>query len=408
MQIESLNTTKAMKSLISCGIATLHSQSVITIKMKLFATILILILTSVGLQAQTIDTFLLHYPISKYDTVVYKRIIEESDKNKLIHVRDFYSNGQTQMDAYYSNFDKNVKEELQCNYRTNTKQGKYIEWSKNGQLIYDANYKNGLRDGLAVSWYNGEIKESEKKWKNGQLNGVCKYWSEKGDLEFETIFKNGINQSPETKTYNYITYLPTDYAKNPSKKYPLLIFLHGGSARGTDTIDLYSSGPFDQIYRGRSFPFIVVAPQCPKHIRWSTENWFENFYSDLMKKNRIDTNRVYLTGASLGGSGTWYLATKYPDKFTAIAPMSGFTRHMDYISENIENLNNTPIWAFHGESDNVVPVEETDYLINKLSEINNQIKYTREKGVGHSIHWLVYPENEIYDWFLKHEKRNNK
>jgi len=189
------------------------------IKMKLFATILILILTSVGLQAQTIDTFLLHYPISKYDTVLYKRRIEKSDKDRLIHVRDFYSNGQTQMDAYYSNFAKNVKEELQCNYRTNTKQGKYNEWSKNGQLIYDVNYKNGLRDGLAISWYSNGIKESEKNWKNGQLNGVCKYWSEKGNLEFEITFKNGVNQSPETKSYNYITYLPTDYTKDSSKKH---------------------------------------------------------------------------------------------------------------------------------------------------------------------------------------------
>ncbi len=376
--------------------------------MKPFATILILILTSPGLQAQTIDTFLLLYSSSKYDTVVYKRIIEKSDKDKLIHVRDLYPNGQAQMDAYYSNLDKNVKEELQCNYRTNTKQGKYNEWAKNGQLIYDAHYKNGLRDGLAVSWYDSGIKESEKNWENGQLNGICKYWSEKGDLEYSISFKNGINQSPETTTYHYITYLPSDYANDFSEKFPLLIFLHGGSARGTDTIDLYSSGPFDQIYRGRSFPFIVVAPQCPKHIRWSTENWFENFYSDLREKYRIDTSRVYLTGASLGGSGTWYLATKYPDKFTAIAPMSGFTRHMDYISENIENLGNTPIWAFHGESDNVVPVEETDYLINKLSEINHQIKYSREKDIGHSIHWLVYPGNEIYDWFLKNERSNHE
>nr|WP_319571035.1 prolyl oligopeptidase family serine peptidase [uncultured Draconibacterium sp.] len=372
--------------------------------MKQLTTIIILILTSIGLQAQTIDTFLLQYSISKYDTVVYKRIIEKLDKNNLIHVQDYYPNGQVQMDATYSNFNKKVKEELQCNYRTNTKQGNYKEWSKNGQLIYDAKYKNGLRDGLAVSWYNTGIIESEKNWSNGQLNGICKYWNEKGNLEYEITFKNGINQSPETVFYKYITYLPADYANDLFKEYPLLIFLHGGSARGKDTLDLYSSGPFDQIYRGRNFPFIVVAPQCPKHLRWSTENWFENFYSDLIKKYRIDTNRVYLTGASLGGSGTWYLATKYPDKFTAIAPMSGFTRHMDYISENIENLKNIPIWALHGESDNVVPVEETDYLITKLSEINNQIKYTREKDVGHSIHWLVYPETEIYDWFLKHEK----
>jgi len=364
-------------------------------------------LTSIGLKAQTIDTFLLRYPISKYDTIVYKRIIEKSDKNNLIHVQDYYPNGQIQMDATYSNFDKNVKEELQCNYRTNTKQGKYKEWSKNGHLIYDAKYKNGLRDGLAVSWCNTGIKESEKNWSNGQLNGICKYWNEKGNLEYEITFKNGINQSPKTASYQYITYLPTDYANDSYRKYPLLIFLHGGSARGKDTLDLYSSGPFDQIYRGRNFPFIVVAPQCPKHLRWSTENWFENLYSDLIKKYRIDTKRVYLTGASLGGSGTWYLATKYPDKFTAIAPVSGFTRHMDYISENIENLKNIPIWAFHGESDNVVPVEETDYLVNKLSKINNQIKYTREKNIGHSIHWLVYPGNEIYDWFLKQEIINN-
>ena len=81
---------------------------------------------------------------------------------------------------------------------------------------------------------------------------------------------------------------------------------------------------------------------------------------------------------------------------------------MDYISENIDDLNSTPIWAFHGESDNVVPVEETDYLISRLMEINNQVKYTREKDVGHWIHWLVYPGNELYDWFLKHDKIDNK
>ena len=81
---------------------------------------------------------------------------------------------------------------------------------------------------------------------------------------------------------------------------------------------------------------------------------------------------------------------------------------MDYISENINNLESTPIWAFHGELDNVVPVEETDYLISRLTDINNQVKYTREKDVGHWIHWLVYPGSELYDWFLKQDKIDNK
>jgi len=354
------------------------------------------------------DTFILHYPISKYDTIIYKRIIKNSGTDNLTHVCDYYPNGQIQMEAYYSIFDKNIKEELQCNYRTNTKQGNYKEWYKNGQPAYNANYKKGLRDGVAVLWYKNGIKASEKYWRSGQLNGICKYWNEKGDLEYKLTFKNGINQFPNKKSYHYITYLPTDYTKKSVEEYPLLIYLHGGSARGTDTLKLYNAGPFDQICRGRNFPFIVVAPQCPKHLRWSTESWFENFYSEVIKKYNIDTNRIYLTGESLGGSGTWYLATKYPDKFAAIAPMSGFTRHMDYISKNIENLENIPIWAFHGESDNVVPVEETDYLIGKLTDINSQAKYTREKNVGHWIHWLVYPGNELYDWFLKYDKRTNK
>ncbi len=289
-------------------------------QMRCFTIKLILILTFIGLQAQEIDTFLLHHPISKYDTIVYKRIIKKSDKKNLIHVEDYYPNGQIQMSANYTNFDENIKEGLQCNYPTNRKQGKYKEWSKKGQLIYEANYENGMRQGLCLSWYVNGMKESEEKWNKGQLNGICKYWNEEGDLEYEIAFKNGMNQFQETKSYNYITYLPIDYANDTLKEYPLLIFLHGGSARGTDTLDIYNAGPFDQIYRGRNFPFIVVAPQCPKHIRWSTENWFEQFYNDLIERFRVDTNRVYLTGVSLGGSGTWYLATKYPDKFAAIAP----------------------------------------------------------------------------------------
>ena len=105
----------------------------------------------------------------------------------------------------------------------------------------------------------------------------------------------------------------------------------------------------------------------------------------------------------MAGAGTWYLAAKYPDRFAAIAPISGFTRHMDFISENSDHLKDIPIWAFHGVVDDVVPVEETDYLMNKLSVANDQIKYTREKNVGHWIHWQAYSGEELYDWFLKYE-----
>jgi len=193
------------------------------------------------------------------------------------------------------------------------------------------------------------------------------------------------------------------YNDDTIKKWPLIIYLHGGSSRGIDTIKLYCCGIPDQIWRGREFPFIIVAPQCPINQRWTTDNWFENFFKEVTTKYRVDTNKVYLTGISLGGEGTWYLAIKYPEKFAAIAPMSGFTRNMDYIMKNTDNLIDIPIWAFHGKEDKIVQFEETEWMINRLVGKNKDFKFTAEPGVGHSIDWLVYPKQELYDWFLTHD-----
>jgi predicted peptidase len=157
----------------------------------------------------------------------------------------------------------------------------------------------------------------------------------------------------------------------------------------------------------REFPFIIVAPQCPVNQRWTTDNWFANFYEEVTTKFRVDTNKVYLTGVSLGGEGTWYLAIKYPEKFAAIAPMSRFTRNMDCIMENTDKLIDIPVWAFHGKEDKIVQFEETEWMINSLEGKNNDLKFTAKPGVGNSIDWLVYPKQELYDWFLKHDKRSN-
>lgn len=373
-----------------------------------YAVIILLSILSLGIaEAQDTDTFILRYAVSKFETVVYKRVIQFDKEKALSHVRDYFENGRIQMEASYSSFDKHIKEEYQCNYRSNTKEGRYKQWYENGQIEYAGSFKNGLRNGPSTSWYVNGQKEAEENWLNGQLQGRARYWTEKGDLQFDLIFDHGLNQHQKNVHYHYIAYVPPDYYNSGAeKKWPLIIFLHGGSARGTDTLDLYDYGPFDQIYRGREFPFIIAAPQCPKHIRWSTENWFENFYDDLMAKYRIDTDRIYLTGASLGGSGTWYLAIRYPKIFSAIAPMCGFTRHIEYISDHIDRIREMPVWAFHGELDKVVPFEETESLINMLKAINEQVKFTREPETGHGIHNSVYPGEELYDWFLQHDKRS--
>lgn len=373
--------------------------------MKHTTTIILLIFSLGWIHAQDIDTFILKHGVSKNDTIIYKRIIEFNRNSKLYHVRDYFENGQIQMDAFYSSFDKNVKEDYQCNYHSNTKEGKYTEWYENGQIEFTGYYKNGLRDGLCLSWYKSGQKEADENWLNGQLNGTVKYWTEKGDLQFNLTFYHGINQNPKDVNYQYLSYTPKDYNKDSLKKWPLIIYLHGGSRRGTDLTKLYADGIPDQIYRDREFPFIIIAPQCPEHIRWSTDNWFKNLYKEVNYKFRIDTNRVYLTGFSLGGAGTWYIAAKYPEKFAAIAPMSGFTSHMDYIDNNINKLIDMPIWAFHGKIDIVVPFEETERIVKKLEGKNKDLKFSVEPEAGHWINWLVYPNQELYDWFLKYDKR---
>lgn len=359
-----------------------------------------------AIKAQVADTFYLPVPISKNDTLVYKRIIQFDKTNSLYHVRDYFPNGQIQMEGTYSSFDRGIKEEsLWCNYRTNTKEGEFKVWYQDGQIESKTNYLNGLRHGLLEYWYSNGQRESVQHYLNGQENGKSKWWNTDGSFQNELIFEKGLNQNPRDTNYHYLSYTPKEYNKDPVKKWPLIIYLHGGSSRGTDTSKLYCCGIPDQIWRGREFPFIIVAPQCPVNKRWSTDNWFENFYKEVTTKYRVDTNKVYLTGVSLGGSGTWYLAIKYPEKFAAIAPLSGFTRHMKYIMENTDRLINIPIWAFHGKKDKVVQFEETEWIINKLKSKNKDLKFTVEPDAGHWMDWLVYPKQELYDWFLIHDKR---
>jgi predicted peptidase len=217
-----------------------------------------------------------------------------------------------------------------------------------------------------------------------------------------------MNQHRRRVSYRYLSYLPKEYEADAVRTWPLVIYLHGGSDRGTDLNKLYSGGIPDQVYRGREFPFIMLAPQCPEHLRWSTDDWFETFYKEAATRYRIDAGRVYLTGPSLGGSGTWYIAARYPRTFAAIAPISGFTSHLDYIDNNVDKLLDMPVWAFHGKLDTVVPFEETERIVRRIEGRNRNLRFTAEPDLGHEIHWQIYPGREIYDWFLRYDSRSRK
>jgi predicted peptidase len=120
---------------------------------------------------------------------------------------------------------------------------------------------------------------------------------------------------------NFLLYFPKDY--NPDKKWPLLIFLHGKGERGDDLEKVKIHGPAKLIKEGRDFPFIIAAPQCPDSSWWSTVV-LDRWLSYLLTRLPVDQTRIYLTGLSMGGFGTWAWAMERPDRFAAIAPICGW------------------------------------------------------------------------------------
>ncbi|MBK8594388.1 MAG: prolyl oligopeptidase family serine peptidase [Holophagales bacterium] len=363
------------------------------------------VLLCVGPAQARVETFVLREAVPNREPRVTTRVIRFDAGKRLFHVKDYFENGRIQRDAFYTSFDKRVKEEFQCNHRSNTREGLCTEWHRNGRKRIEARFTRGRRSGASTSWYESGQKEAEESWLDGQLHGRVRYWSEKGDLQFDSTFAHGMNQQRRRVRYRYLSYVPKGYEVDTERKWPLVIYLHGGSDRGTDLKKLYSSGIPDQVYRGRDFPFVMLAPQCPEHLRWSTDDWFESFIEEATTRYGIDVDRVYLTGPSLGGSGTWFLAARYPGTFAAIAPMSGFTSHLEYIDRNLDQLLDLPVWAFHGERDTVVPFEETERIVRRLEGRSSDLRFSAEPEAGHEIHWKVYPGRDLYDWLLRHVRR---
>jgi len=198
--------------------------------------------------------------------------------------------------------------------------------------------------------------------------------------------------------YDYLLYLPKEYTASKTA-YPLVIYLHGGSQGGNDLNKLKTYGLPQQIERGRNFEFIVASPQCPAGKFWSTDNWFDSLYTELTINYRIDPKRIYLTGISMGGYGTWQTAVAYPDKFAAIAPLCGGCDD----STQVCRIKNVPIWTFHGTADPIIPIDETERLVRRLNQCKGNVTFTRLENKGHGIQYL-YENNAIYDWLLKQHK----
>ena len=199
--------------------------------------------------------------------------------------------------------------------------------------------------------------------------------------------------------FRYVKYLPEDFDEN--KKYPLVFFLHGAGERGDD-LDVASRHGYMKYVReeGREYPFIFIAPQCPFDKYWGcyTESLLV-FLDYICEELPVDKDRIYLTGLSMGGTGTWMLAMADPDRFACIAPVCG-----SGICWNGGILKDIPIMIYHGDCDDTVPLSESVTMLRAVNRYGGNAELKICYRTGHDAWEAAYGGDELLNWILSQKK----
>lgn len=205
-------------------------------------------------------------------------------------------------------------------------------------------------------------------------------------------------------TIPFLLYVPKSYGQD-DKAWPLLLFLHGLGECGEGNLDLVKiHGPPKLVDRTDDFEFIVVSPQCPPKefdevpTAWEPDQLIK-LIDHVSKSLRIDDRRTYVTGLSMGGFGTWRLIGAYPDRFAAAVPICGGGNPAT--SEKIAKL---PIWSFHGQDDDVVPLKQSERMVEAVKKSGGNAKLTVYPQTGHDSWTRTYENPEVFRWLLSHQR----
>lgn len=240
------------------------------------------------------------------------------------------------------------------------------------------------------------------------------------NLRAQQVFK-----TTSASVIAYLEYLPPDYSTN-TDKYPIVIFLHGIGERGPNTTDptvlgnniqnVAKHGPPKYAKAGYQFPFILISPQ----LKNNNGTWPSNYVMEVIEHCRtylrIDERRIYLTGLSLGGGGTWWTAQDYPEFFAAIAPVcGGYNSTAKACGIASANL---PVWAFHGDKDTTVPLSKSQSMVNAINncvpKTSQLAKLTIYPGVAHNAWDNAYKTDNsshnpnVYQWLLSFTNTYNR
>lgn len=216
--------------------------------------------------------------------------------------------------------------------------------------------------------------------------------------------------------YRYQVYLPNAYSS--TEQWPVILFLHGAGERGSDGLLQTTVGLGAAIRRTPArYPAIVVFPQAPRDSLWTGASAEAAMAAleESLNEFAVDPARVYLTGLSMGGHGTWYLAYRYPERFAAVAPVCGWVVSLPRMAASASvvptedgppfealarRLSGLPIWIFHGEIDPVVPVGESRKAAAALKRAGAEVRYTELLGIEHNAWDAAYASPEFSAWLF--------
>ena len=204
----------------------------------------------------------------------------------------------------------------------------------------------------------------------------------------------------------YLFSQPGSHSAAVDGRMPLIFFLHGSAERGRDLNLIRDYGIPRAAQKFPDFPFFTLAPQCPAHAYWEDlDSVLFALLDEVMARFPVDPARIYLTGLSMGGHGTWILALEQPERFAALAPVCPPFPDFPKIEDRLAALKDKPTWVFHGAKDDVVPVQHSEAMVRALRQINPQVRFTLYPETRHNAWVRAYADPALYAWFLEQRLR---
>lgn len=189
----------------------------------------------------------------------------------------------------------------------------------------------------------------------------------------------------------------------PDGGWPLIFFLHGAGERGRDLAQIRAYGIPRAVERMKDFPFVTVSPLCPPYTYWEDlDSVLFALLDQVAAACPVDVDRVYLTGLSMGGHGTWILALQQPHRFAALAPVCAPFPNFPGVLQRLRVLADMPIWIFHGAKDDVVPIKHSESMVAALRAFNPTVRFTVYPNARHDAWVRAYNDPALYTWFLEH------